>query len=104
MSESDNIINPTEISLDNWSALTPQEQVIAFQKLSYSEADHFFLALSSRDQGILMLALPATERRLWMRLLPPDDATDLIQETIGPAAEPDRELRGTGQHRAGLLD
>jgi magnesium transporter len=81
MSESDNIINPIEISLDNWGALTPEEQVIAFQKLSYSEADHFFLALSARDQAILILALSATERRLWMRLLPPDDATDLIQET-----------------------
>jgi len=81
MSESDNIINPIEISLDNWGALTPEAQVIAFQKLSYSEADHFFLALSARDQAILILALPATERRLWMRLLPPDDATDLIQET-----------------------
>jgi magnesium transporter len=81
MSESDNIINPSEISLDNWSSLTPEEQVIAFQKLSYSEADHFFLALSARDQAALIVALPATERRLWMRLLPPDDATDLIQET-----------------------
>src|SRR5262245_33141626 len=81
MSESDNIINLSEISLDNWSSLTPEEQVIAFQKLSYSEADHFVLALSARDQAALIVALPATERRLWMRLLPPDDATDLIQET-----------------------
>ena len=81
MSESENIIDQNEISLDNWSSLTPEEQVVAFQKLSYSEADHFFLALSARDQAILILALPASERRLWMRLLPPDDATDLIQET-----------------------
>src|SRR5262245_16364778 len=80
MSESDNIINPSEVSLDNWSSLTPEEQVIAFQKLSYSEADHFFLGLSARDQATLIVALPAAERRLWMRQLPPDDATDLIQE------------------------
>lgn len=81
MSDSDGIINPSEISLDNWSSLTPEEQVIAFQKLPYSEADDFFLALSARDQAALILALPSSERRLWMRLLPPDDATDLIQET-----------------------
>ena len=81
MSDSDRIINPSEVSVDNWSSLTPEEQVIAFQKLPYSEADDFFLTLSARDQAALVLALPASERRLWMRLLPPDDATDLIQET-----------------------
>jgi magnesium transporter len=77
----ENVINPSEVSLDNWSSLTPEEQVIAFQKLSYSEADDFFLTLNARDQSALILALPEGERRLWMRLLPPDDATDLIQET-----------------------
>jgi magnesium transporter len=81
MSDSDNIINTSEVSLDSWGSLTPEEQVIAFQKLSYSEAADFFLTLSARDQAMLLLALPASERRLWMRLLPPDDATDLIQET-----------------------
>ena len=60
MSESDNIINPRDIALDNWSSLTPEEQVIAFQKLSYSEADDFFLTLSARDQAALILALPAS--------------------------------------------
>jgi magnesium transporter len=80
MSESDGVINPGEISVENWSSLSPDEQVIAFQKLPYSEADDFFLGLSARDQATLILALPASERRLWMRLLPPDDATDLIQE------------------------
>jgi magnesium transporter len=80
MSDSDNIVNTSEITLDNWGSFTPEEQVIAFQKLSYSDAGDFFLSLSSRDQATLLLALPASERRLWMRLLPPDDATDLIQE------------------------
>src|SRR6185369_16214181 len=85
MSDSENIVNQSEISVENWSSLTPEEQVIAFQKLSYSEADDFFLGLSARDQAGLILALPPSERRLWIRLLPPDDATDLIQET--PEAE-----------------
>ena len=50
MSDSENIVNQGEISLENWSSLTPEEQVIAFQKLPYSEADDFFLGLSARDQ------------------------------------------------------
>src|SRR5687767_818308 len=80
-SDSDNAISNGEISLDNWGSLTPEEQVIAFQKMPYSEADDFFLSLSARDQASLLLTLPENERRLWIRLLPPDDATDLIQET-----------------------
>ena len=32
------------------------------------------------EQASLILALPHGERRLWFRLLPPDDAADLIQE------------------------
>lgn len=81
MSGSDGIVNESEISLDNWNTLTPEEQVVAFKKIPHSEADDFFLALSARDQSALLLALPEGERRLWIRLLPPDDATDLIQET-----------------------
>ena len=77
----DGVVNSNEISLDNWNSLTPEEQVVAFQKLPYSEADDFFLSLSARDQSALLLALHENERRLWVRLLPPDDATDLIQET-----------------------
>src|SRR5688572_6792820 len=80
MSDSEDVAN-NEISLDNWSSLTPEEQVVAFQKMPYSESDDFFLSLSARDQAALLLALPENERRLWVRLLPPDDATDLIQET-----------------------
>jgi len=77
----DGFVSNSQISLDNWSSLTPEEQVVAFQKMPYSEADDFYLSLSARDQATLLLALPENERRLWIRLLPPDDATDLIQET-----------------------
>src|SRR5262245_53627941 len=45
MSDTDGIINQGEISLDNWSALTPEEQVSAFQKMSRAESDDFFLGL-----------------------------------------------------------
>jgi len=87
---SDGIIEEPETSVDTWDTLAPEERVKYFHGLPYSERDDFFLALSARDQAGLILALPEGERRIWMRLLPPDDATDLIQET------PEEE-------RAGLL-
>jgi magnesium transporter len=43
------------------------------------QADSLFLDLSSRDELEILLALPASERRIWMRLLAPDDAADVIQ-------------------------
>src|SRR5436309_8017248 len=76
----DGITNELQISLDAWNALGVEERVTAFQQLPYAEKGDFFLALSARDQAELILSLPPGERRIWMRLLPPDDATDLIQE------------------------
>jgi magnesium transporter len=35
----------------------------------------------------LLLALPEKERRVWMRLLPPDDAADLLQSAPAPERE-----------------
>ena len=86
----DGITNELQVSLDAWNTLPPEERITAFQQLPYAEKDDFFLALSARDQAELVLSLPSGERRIWMRLLPPDDATDLIQEA-------------TEEERAGLL-
>src|SRR5437763_1254765 len=76
----DGITNELQVSLDAWNTLPPEERITAFQQLPYAEKDDFFLALSARDQAELILSLPPGERRIWARLLPPDDATDLIQE------------------------
>src|SRR5438309_10607739 len=76
----DGITNELQTSLDAWNTLAEEERVTTFQQLPYAEKDDFFLALSARDQAELILSLPPGERRIWMRLLPPDDATDLIQE------------------------
>ncbi len=86
----DGITNELQTSLDIWNTLAPEDRVNTFQSLPYAEKDDFFLALSARDQSELILSLPQGERRIWMRLLPPDDATDLVQET-------------TEEERAGLL-
>ena len=68
-----------------WPLLTLSERLEGFQLLVPAEADDFFLNLNARNQAELLLALPEGERRLWLRLLAPDDAADVIQET--PPAE-----------------
>lgn len=64
-----------------WPILSPEERVEGFRLLEAEDAEEFFLALPARDQADLLQALPRGERRLWLRLLPPDDVADLIQES-----------------------
>jgi len=68
-----------------------RERASAFQELPRDVADDFFLSLDARDQCELLLTVPEGERRIWMRLLPPDDAADLVQ-------------LASETHRAQLLD
>jgi magnesium transporter len=75
---------------EEWPALSMEERVARFKQLPSHEADDFFLSLEPLEQETLLLALPRGEQRLWLRLLPPDDAVDLIQET--PAEDRDRLL------------
>src|SRR5215470_7107313 len=77
----DGVTNEVQSSVETWHTLSPEERVDTFKQLPYAEKDDFFLALSARDQSELLLSLPSNERRIWMRLLPPDDATDVIQQT-----------------------
>ena len=65
---------------DAWSVLSLEERIDAFELLKREAADDFFLQLGARDRAQLLLGLPAGEQRLWMRMLAPDDAADLIQE------------------------
>jgi len=76
---------------EEWPLLTEDERVTRFRALPPDESEDFFLSLDPREQVGLVLALPTKERRLWVRLLAPDDAADLVQEA--PAGE-----------RSGLLE
>jgi len=91
---------------DAWPVLSFDERVEGFEFLQRDQADDFFLQLSARDRAHLVLALPPGERRLWMRLLPPDDAADVIQEA--PAEEREGLLAllddATRREVKGLLD
>ena len=69
--------------LDLWPDLNVGERLAAFAELPRREADDFFLDLSARDQANLIASLPDGERRLWLRLLAPDDAADVIQGLCG---------------------
>ncbi|EYF00104.1 magnesium transporter [Chondromyces apiculatus] len=82
--------------VERWSGLEePEELAAAFHRLEREESDEFFLALTAHEQAALLQALPRGERRLWIRLLAPDDAADVLQKVEAP------ELR---EELLGLLD
>lgn len=65
--------------LSAWAALDEVDRLASFRALPPGEDDDFFLSLSSADQAELLLILPFAERRVWMRVLDPDDAADVLQ-------------------------
>ncbi len=67
--------------LETWRILTDEDRLEAFLDLPRAEAEDFFLDLQARDQFGLIQTMPAPQRRSWMRLLPPDDAVDVIQQS-----------------------
>ncbi len=66
---------------ETWRILDTEERLEAFLDLPRAEAEDFFLDLSARDEYELINAMPLAQRRSWMRLLPPDDAVDVVQAT-----------------------
>ena len=64
-----------------WSLLPHDDRAEGFRLLASGDAEEFFLDLTATDQYDLITALSPSERRLWLRLLPPDDAADLIQQS-----------------------
>ncbi len=67
--------------LETWRLLDIEERLEAFMDLPRDQAEDFFLELSAREEYELIHAMPAGQRRSWMRLLPPDDAADVVQES-----------------------
>lgn len=66
-----------------WPDLTVDARVAVFRELSKTDADNLFARLSTHHQLDLLLHVPASERSSLLRLLPPDDAADLIQAASG---------------------
>ncbi|HUQ90778.1 MAG TPA: magnesium transporter [Bryobacteraceae bacterium] len=69
----------SEDLLEQWKDLSAAERIQTFNAIPRDQADDLFLDLSSHEQLELLLGLREGERRIWLRLLPPDDAADLIQ-------------------------
>ncbi|MBI3830499.1 MAG: magnesium transporter [Planctomycetes bacterium] len=65
-----------------WRLLSPDERAEGFLLLAHDEADDFFEKLTTREQANLLRALPPGDRKIWMRQLAPDDAADVLQETL----------------------
>jgi magnesium transporter len=62
-----------------WPILSPAEQVAGFEQLDRVSAEEFFLSRLAVGQANLVLGAPPEQRRGWLRLLPPDDAADVLQ-------------------------
>jgi magnesium transporter len=71
---------------DTWPLLSRNDRALAFHLLSREQAGDFFLGLGAGDQAELLATLAAPEKRTWIRVLPPDDAADVVQAS----AEADR--------------
>ena len=68
---------------DRWPYLSHSERLKQFREMHTGEKADFFLDLSPHDQAFILFGLPEDQSHVWMRILPPDDAADLIQEA-GP--------------------
>jgi magnesium transporter len=99
-------LTPADELLDQWPRLRRAQRRQAFQGLPREYTGDFFLSLEASAQAELLLALPALERRLFMRLLPPDDAADVIQESPANERESLMELLDdvTRRETRALLD
>jgi len=68
---------------DRWPYLSHAERLKQFRVMHTGEKADFFLALSPHDQVSILFGLPEEQSHVWIRILPPDDVADLIQEA-GP--------------------
>lgn len=72
--------NVVDETLEIWPTLTPEERKSIFLNLQREDEDELFLRLSSRDQSEILSNATLSQRKVWIRLLAPDDVADVIQE------------------------
>ena len=75
----------TETLREVWPMLSLEEQLEAFSLLPREHADDFFLELTAASQAHILEHVQPGARRIWMRLLAPDDAADVLQAIEDPA-------------------
>lgn len=67
-----------------WPILVPDERFDGFRAVNRSHVESFFLSLRAEDQFDILIRLPETERRFWVRFLPADAVADIIQTASTP--------------------
>ena len=77
-----------DATIDAWPTLSEDQRLSYFQSLPRGDASELFLSLDPGDQFAIISALSTTEQRVWLRLLPPDDVADLIQQADDDEQEP----------------
>lgn len=64
---------------DAWSLLDIEDRSNGLQLLDNKDSEEFFVSLPASDQAELLLFWRPNQRRLWLRMLEPDDIADVIQ-------------------------
>lgn len=77
-----------DATIDAWPTLSEDQRLAYFQSLPRGDASELFLSLDPGDQFAIVSALSTTEQRVWLRLLPPEDVADLIQQADDDEQEP----------------
>lgn len=70
---------------DQWQEVPYEKRVEYFKKLDIPHAQELFLKLDAEKRASIIRGLNKAEQRVWMRILDPDDAADVIQKV--PANE-----------------
>jgi magnesium transporter len=61
-----------------WPLLSPDERWDAFHQLDRDGAQDFFMTLSAKRQASILTHATEGERRLWLRLLSPEEAANVL--------------------------
>lgn len=79
MSDPESTLSATDLR-EAWPLLSSEERRRRFAEIPRPDAEELFLSQDAREELEILLWLPPAERRSWARLLPPDDAADVVQE------------------------
>ena len=72
-------LSPDELR-DAWPVLDSEERLEGFHLLTRDECEDFFLEQTTRGQAMILRGVAPRERRGLLRLMPPDDIADVLQE------------------------
>ena len=72
-------LSPDELR-DAWPVLDAEERLEGFHLMTRDECEDFFLEQTTRGQAMILRGVSPREKRGLLRLMPPDDIADVLQE------------------------